>query len=414
MIIFLILVFIQSAISDCEAKIDDFIPPALQFDDSIYFKNDSISNIIFIDYQQLIIYDLCYNNESKFFDRNNNVTVTFCSKENNFSVEISLNNNSTSRKYTSFNVSFNTTTTPKSVNLTFPQDNLSLLFLCNNTLNIPNEKNTIYIQNENDIVICGRRLIFQYILYNQCGIFGYYLIFFGLFNLIYGYQNKRFTFSIYAIFFLIRIAGEIIDETSNFFSSINSTIIIIILIVCFVLGSVFGYVLSPKFEYQKAILSFLVGDILYNFIFYGICVPSQLIDQNEFKVLLLVSCIIFTFLIFFFFIKDEVKNEKIINGAISAAGSYLLLVGVKYICGGIPLEQGLLLFQKTINNYNTLASDDKNILKNMKQWIYFFGFGISFLVLWLIGIVISNVKSESKREIDTEKPSEEEKSSSEM
>ena len=50
----------------------------------------------------------------------------------------------------------------------------------------------------------------------------------------------------------------------------------------------------------------------------------------------------------------------------------------------------------------------------MKQWIYFFGFGISFLVLWLIGIVISNVKSESKREIDTEKPSEEEKSSSEM
>ena len=408
MIVFIILVFIQSAILDC----DEFIPPALQFDDSIYFTNTSKSNIIFIDYQQLIIYDLCYNNEIKIFDRNNNVTVTFCSKENNFSVEISQNNSST--KYNNFSVSFNRKTTPKSVNLTFPQDNRSLLFLCNHTLNIPKENNTTYILNENDIVICGRRLIFQYILYNQCGIFGYYLIFFGIFNLIYGYQNKRFTFSIYAIFFLIRIAGEIIDEISNFLISINSTIIIIILIVCFVLGSVFGNVLSPKFEYQKAILSFLVGDILYNFIFYGICVPSQLIDQNEFKVLLLVSCIIFTFLIFFFFIKDEVKSEKIINGAISAAGSYLLLVGVKYICGGIPLEQGLLLFQKTINNYNALALDDKNILEKMKEWIYFFGFGISFLVLWLIGIVISNVKSESKREIDTEKPSEEEKSTSEM
>ena len=410
MIVFIILVFIQSAILDC----DEFIPPALQFDDSIYFDNTSKSNIIFIDYQQLIIYDLCYDeNKNNTFSGKNNEKVTFCLKKKKKSVEIYFNNSSTLREYENFNVSFNKNTTPKSVKLTFP-DNHSLVLLCNNESNILNEINTTYIQNENNIVICGRRLIFQYILYNQCGIFGYYLIFFGLFNLIYGYQNKRFTFSIYAIFFLIRIAGEIIDEISNFLISINSTIISIILIVCFVLGSVFGYVLSPKFEYQKAILSFLVGDILYNFIFYGICVPSQLIDQNEFKVLLLVSCIIFTFLIFFFFIKDEVKSEKIINGAISAAGSYLLLVGVKYICGGIPLEQGLLLFQKTINNYNALALDDKNILEKMKEWIYFFGFGISFLVLWLIGIVISNVKSESKREIDTEKPSEEEKSTSEM
>ena len=66
MIVFIILVFIQSAILDC----DEFIPPALQFDDSIYFDNTSKSNIIFIDYQQLIIYDLCYNNEIKIFDRN--------------------------------------------------------------------------------------------------------------------------------------------------------------------------------------------------------------------------------------------------------------------------------------------------------------------------------------------------------
>ena len=78
MIVFIILVFIQSAILDC----DEFIPPALQFDDSIYFDNTSKSNIIFIDYQQLIIYDLCYDeNKNNTFSGKNNEKVTFCLKK---------------------------------------------------------------------------------------------------------------------------------------------------------------------------------------------------------------------------------------------------------------------------------------------------------------------------------------------
>lgn len=412
MIIFLILLFIPSVI----LNEDQFIPPALQFDDSIYFNNNSKSNIVFIDYQRLILYDLCYGGQKIYIGTNetNNVTIYLCN--DNSIVELYSPNvefNTSNRTYTNFNVSFGKEIGEKSVNLTFNETNESLILVCNNnTKNIIVDNFTYSIQNDTGIVIYGRRLIFQYILYEQCGIFGYYLIFFGLFNLIYGYQNKRFIFSIYAIFVLIRISGEIIDEICNYKKIDTNVFVIIILIVCFVLGSVFGYVLSPHFEYQKAILSFLVGDILFNFFFSGIFVPTGLIAQNEYKIILLVSCIIITFLIFFFFVKDEVNYEKIINGSISAAGSYLFLVGVKYICGGIPLEQGLLLFQKSSNDHGW-AEDDKQILEHMKQWYYFFGFGIAFLVLWLIGIVISIVKSESINEIDKERPSEDERASSE-
>lgn len=402
MIVFLILLFFPSVILNNEDKKDQFIPPALQFDDSIYFNRGCKSNIVFIDYQQLILYDLCYDGKKQ-YTGNNNETIYLCNGEDSI---IEFNNSK--KKYTNFNVSFGNETPVKSVKLTFGEGNESLILFCNNnTANIIDDEHTKYIQSESDIVICGRKLIFQYILYEQCGIFGYYLIFFGLFNLVYGYQNKRFIFSFYSIFVLIRIAGEIIDEICSYQKIDSNTFVIVMLIICFVLGSVFGCVLSPKFEFQKAILSFLVGDILFNFIFIGISVPLGLIAKNEYKILLLVSCIIITFLMVFFFIKDEVKCEKIINVLISAAGSFLLLVGVKYICGGIPLEQGLLLFQKSTKKY-TKTEDDINILNNMKKWYYFFGFGITFLVLWLIGIIISIVKSESKNEFDSENPSDEE------
>ena len=74
-----IITIVLIAVIRCEEK-HYFIPTALRFDDSLYYNENDKANYLFVDFQKLAIYNLCYNdnNYTEVQNATEKTTITFC------------------------------------------------------------------------------------------------------------------------------------------------------------------------------------------------------------------------------------------------------------------------------------------------------------------------------------------------
>ena len=74
-----IITIVLIAVIRCEEK-HYFIPTALRFDDSLYYNENDTANYLFVDFQKLAIYNLCYNdnNYTEVQNATEKTTITFC------------------------------------------------------------------------------------------------------------------------------------------------------------------------------------------------------------------------------------------------------------------------------------------------------------------------------------------------
>lgn len=413
----LIITIVLIAVIRCEEK-HYFIPTALRFDDSLYYNENDKANYLFVDFQKLAIYNLCYNdnNYTEVQSATEKTTITFCKTGHaidlidldeespfhcsNKSVQLSITNVD-DENIPSNDIVLSLNCTPQNNN--FDEKLIHVILKCNKGANaihsLTKVNNTYYIISGGDALTCGYLFSFQSTLYRNSGFFGYFLICFSFFNQVYGYNNQRFAFAFYGIYTLIRILGEILDIITLSSNILILEIYVILFITCLsILGMIFGIALSTNFIYKKVMISFLTGDILYNFLFYIILMQFSLITTNWTKCFLLLGCIVLMGFVTFIFVKEEEKHQPLIIGAMTAGGSYFFLLGMKFISGGFPFEHAIIQFN-WITNYSMYpdVSDDKDVFSRMKSIKNFIIYPILFVVWWLIGIAFM-ISSKKEKE----------------
>ena len=414
-------IFTIVLITVIKCKGEYFIPTALRFDDSLYYNENDKANYLFVDYQKLAIYNLCYNdnNYTEIQSITGETKITFCKTGHaidlididgekgfvhcsNKSVQLSIINVD-DENIPSNDIDLSLYCTPQNKKLNSEDERIHIILKCDKGLGTTHQlipiNHTFITIKGGDALTCGYLFSFQSTLYHYSGFFGYFLICFSFFNQVYGYNNQRFAFTFYGIFTLIRIFGEILDIITLSSNILFLEIYVILFIICLsILGMIFGMALSSNFIYKKIMISFLSGDILYNFLFYIILIQFSLISTNWIKCFLLLGCIVLMGFVTFIFVKEEEKHQPLIIGAMTAGGSYFFLLGMKFLSGGFPFEHAIIQFN-WIKNYSKYpdVSDDKEVFKKMKSINNFFIYPICFVIWWLIGI---SFMMSSKKEKD--------------
>ena len=404
---FIFTILLITAIKCEEKKGEYFIPIGLRFDDSLYYNNTDQANYLFVDFQKLAIYNLCYSGSITVVPEKEpeQVILQFCADQS--AIRVTDMKSMLFRNISLFDLSIsNVDSEELSNDITLnTNDGIEILLKCNRTYYEQNKINLTRIQEEGDnkpiiyivegntFFTCGILFSFQSIFYRYCGIFGYFLICFSFFNQVYGYNNRRFAFVFYGIFTLIRILGEVLDCMSLTLNALISQMYVLLIISCLsVIGMVFGFALSNNFIYKKIMLSVITGDVLFNFLFYFVLIQFTVIGDNLTKVIILIGCVLVMTLITFTFVKDEEKHEPLIIGAMTAGGSYFFLLGMKFLCGGFPFEHSLIQYNSLSDIYKKKENDlgfknvDKVVFDRMKSMKNYLIYPILFVVWWLIGI----------------------------
>ena len=78
---FIISILLITVIKCEETRREYFIPIALRFDDSLYYNNTDQANFLFVDFQKLSIYNLCYSGPISVtkIDEEGEININVCS-----------------------------------------------------------------------------------------------------------------------------------------------------------------------------------------------------------------------------------------------------------------------------------------------------------------------------------------------
>ena len=363
------------------------IPPALYFDHKKFYKENHMK-CMFIDYSTLRVIVL----EGTY--QHSNYNISFCQKDSNYNTVIhdstNKDDNLTITQFT-FNTSSPSSFEPNTYKLTAlstSSSTVNIIITCNNNNNTNIIKDdsshyTITIENHS---FCKQHYYYQYTLYYNCGIFGYIMIFLGLFTLLYGYSNIKLTLIIYSIVFVFELVCEVqnlLVYNFNFYIN-NSFFNIIIALTSLIFGALIGYTFTRSITFKKILLSYFLSKICYLILYYSFFIKLEWSITHHFVFVLFMIGLLM--LVFVFCIKEKNKCDKLIMVlAIAVIGSYVVVFqGINLIGGGFPFEYVVLYAMK----YNHIENNYYNSVISVYNCL---GCFVYFVVLVLGGITVTSV-----------------------
>ena len=369
------------------------IPPALYFDQKLFYR-DNLMKCMFIDYSTLSVIVL----EGVYHDSNYN--ISFCQKEFNYNTIIyNLINKEEELTITTFSFN-NSHSSPSSLkpstytltallnNTPSPSSTVNIIITCNNNnnTNIIKEDSSHYNITIENNSFCKQHYYFQYTLYYNCGIFGYILIFLGLFTLLCGYANIKLTLIIYSMIFIFELVCEtqnLLVYNFNFYIN-NYFFNITIALVSLILGLLVGCTFRGSVTFKKILLSYFLSKTCYLILYYSFFIKLPWSITHHFVFVLFIIGLFM--LVFVFCVREKNKCEKLIMViAIAVIGSYVVVFhGINLIGGGFPFEYVVLYAMK----YNHIETNYYHNVVSIYNCLYCF---IYFVVLILGGITVTSV-----------------------
>ena len=397
-LLFLILCFLTLIQISVSFTVNDsttyYIPPALIFDMSRYYNESSTINCLYIDYSSLRFFDLGELPSTEERDNKTNTTFQFnlCKfKHNNITSEIIMNG-------VSYNINnpFNITLIPKlneltQINLSTKFDNkiLNIIYNCSTTSS--DNSTIISINNNNDISLilnnenCKHLYGYRFYLLENCGIYGYVYIVFGVLCLLYGFAESYFLFIIYTIFVLFELSLEVFDTLSYFFFYFDEDFAYNLLSIgCCIFGGIIGIICSMKFTYKKLIVSWFFGKVIYIIVFYLLIMPLYKHNMFIAREITLVTSLLLSYIMFIFVKENSKASTMVLRIAMDMIGSYLItFVGLNLIGGGLPFDFAVMYLHKYRNAEKTLYDN----MASYRNCLWYF---VVYIVLFVIGFIVLN------------------------